>query len=45
MNAIAEKSIQTRYYPSFSWRYFFSVGFFYWHKENMGLAREHLPAG
>ena len=34
---------QTQYFTSFGWRYFFSVGFFYWGKQNMGFAEESLP--
>jgi len=34
---------QTQYFTSFGWRYFFSVGFFYRGKKNMGFAKEFLP--
>jgi hypothetical protein len=34
---------QTQYFTSFGWRYFFSVGFFYWGKQNTGFAKEFLP--
>ena len=34
---------QNQYFISFSWRYFFSVGFFYWGKKNKGFAEEFMP--
>ena len=34
---------QNQYFTSFSWRYFFSVGFFYWGKKNKGFAKEFMP--
>ena len=35
--------LQTQYFTSFGWRYFFSVGFFTWGKKNSGFAKEYLP--
>lgn len=37
------KVLQNQYFTSFGWRYFFSVGFFYWGKQNSGFAKEFLP--
>jgi hypothetical protein len=33
----------TQYFTSFGWRYFFSVGFFYWGKQHMSFTEESLP--
>jgi hypothetical protein len=34
---------QNQSFTFFGWRYFFSVGFFYWGKKNKEFAKEFVP--
>jgi len=43
MKKLIARTLQNRSFTFFGWRYFFSVGFFYWGKKNMGYAKEYLP--
>ena len=43
MASMTAMTLHNQYFTSFGWRWFFSVGFFYWGKMHRGVAGEHLP--
>ena len=44
MASMTAMTLHNQYFTSFGWRWFFSVGFFYyWGKVDRAVAGEHLP--